>query len=432
MTFRRISTSVLVAVTLPLASASSVGAEDAAFSAEANGAAMRVTTFFDKAPGTSTPFEGPGPVAHAALDAFGSGAFASFPFPGSTAVVAPSLAAGLIPGFPSPPAYPFYVASDHPLVPKAEQRMGTVDLSAQSTAQSSEASATVNKGQGGQGVGALAANALSAARDDEVAADAVGAVTSFAAGPLTLGKVSATASIKLGRDGRLAKVSSLEISAARFGDVIFGIGPSGFVLPGTSTPLPKEGMEQLLAGLAKAGLELHYVGARETADSISSASLEVRQHFELPNGKNTVTWMLGQASARITTAKTEAEQASGGITESPGPSDPAATIEPAPPAAESLTPDPRGTAAVAPVSPPAPPEPGGTAELGSFDSAPAADIPPAEAQLAASQGSKPTMKAAPVASSSRYATAPYGVLGVGAMLFVAVIIAGGARRRHAS
>jgi hypothetical protein len=408
---------------------------------------MRITTFFDKAPGTSTPFEGPGPVAHAALDAFGSGAFASFPFPGSTGVVAPSLVAGLVPGFPSPPDYPFYVASDHPLVPKAEQRMGTVDLAAHSTAISSDASASANGGQGGQGVGALAANALSAARDGEVGADAVGAVTSFAAGPLTLGKVSAAASVKLGRDGGLAKASSLEISAARFGDIVFGIGPSGFVLPGSATPLPKEGMEQLLAGLAKAGLELHYVAARETADSISSASVEVRQHFELPNGKNTVTWMLGQASARITTAKTEAEQASAGITESPGPSNSAATVETAPPASQSPAPEPLGGGFEAPASLPgassssmvgrvAGSEPGGTAELPPFSSDPSADAPgaepPGEAQLASSQGPRPPMTAVPVASSTRYGTAPYGVLGVGALLFVAVIVAGGARRRHTS
>jgi hypothetical protein len=42
------------------------------------------------------------------------------------------------------------------------------------------------------------------------------------------------------------------------------------------------------------------------------------------------------------------------------------------------------------------------------------------------------MTAVPVASSTRYGTAPYGVLGVGALLFVAVIVAGGARRRHTS
>ena len=62
------------------------------FNAEANAAAVRMSMYVTNGPGTDTPFEAPGPVAHASVNALGSSeAFASFPYPGATAVSVPGL-----------------------------------------------------------------------------------------------------------------------------------------------------------------------------------------------------------------------------------------------------------------------------------------------------------------------------------------------------
>ena len=108
------------------------------FSALAAADGVRVTLFQPGVTLTKTLVDLGGPAAQAALNSLGeSRAFASFPYPGDTAVAAPGLlrGAGNIPA----PAYPLYVASDNPAVPRQEAGDGPYALRAESTDSASKA-----------------------------------------------------------------------------------------------------------------------------------------------------------------------------------------------------------------------------------------------------------------------------------------------------
>jgi hypothetical protein len=272
------------------------GTGDLAFRASAEAAAVRMTMTVANGPGTNDPIDVPGPISHAAVNSLGSSsAFASFPYPGDAGVTVPGLLPAVVPGAPSMPPYPFYAKSEYPIVPKAGQAAGAVNLSAESTQTASRA--TGSAGPQGDGPGSMSSEASVAEAGDSVGAPSTAVVAAFAAGPLTLGRVVSTASVTLLADGTLQRKSGLELSGVRIGDQTVGLSSSGFVGPGTGVPFPPGVQDQLRSILAAGGMTVEFVPERQTDDGVVSAGLRIRQERDMPNGHDALTWVIGQATA---------------------------------------------------------------------------------------------------------------------------------------
>ena len=294
-----VALAVLVGGGAILAAAGSAGADgsgDLAFRATAEAAAVRTTLTVANGPGTNDPIDMPGPISHAAVNSLGSSsAFASFPYPGDAGVTVPGLIPAVVPGAPSLPPYPFYAKSEHPIVPKAQQAAGAVNLSAESTQTASKAAGSA--GPQGDGPGSMSSEASVAEMGDTAVATSKAVVAAFAAGPLTLGRVVSTASVTLLADGTLQRKSGLELSGIRIGDQTVGLSSNGFVVPGTGVPFPAGTQEQLSTALAGGGMTVEFLPERQTDDGIVSAGLRIRQERDMPNGRDALTWVIGQATA---------------------------------------------------------------------------------------------------------------------------------------
>jgi hypothetical protein len=201
----------------------------------------------------------------------------------------------VVPGAPSPPPYPFYTKSEYPIVPKAQQGAGAVNLSAESTQTASKAAGSA--GPQGDGPGAMSSEATVAQNGDTAIAASKAVVAVFAAGPLTLGRVVSTASVTLLADGTRQRKSGLELSGVRIGDQTVGLSSGGFVGPGTGVPFPPGTQDQLRGVLAAGGMTVEFVPEHQTEDGIVSAGLRIRQERDMPNGRDALTWVIGQATA---------------------------------------------------------------------------------------------------------------------------------------
>ena len=272
------------------------GSGDLAFRATAEAAAVRMTMTVANGPGTNDPVDVPGPISHAAVNSLGSSsAFASFPYPGDAGVTVPGLLPAVVPGAPSMPPYPFYAKSEYPIVPKAGQAAGAVNLSAESTQTASKATGSAGPQQ--DGPGSMSSEASVAEVGDRALATSKAVVAAFAAGPLTLGRVVSTASVTLLADGTLQRSSSLELSGVRIGDQTVGLSSNGFTAPGSGVPFPAGAQDQLRSALAGGGMTVEFLPERQTDDGVVSAGLRIRQERDMPNGHDALTWVIGQATA---------------------------------------------------------------------------------------------------------------------------------------
>jgi hypothetical protein len=293
---------VLVGGGAVLGAAGPAGADGArgsgalAFRATAEAAAVRMTMTVANGPGTNDPVDVPGPISHAAVNSLGSSsAFASFPYPGDAGVTVPGLLPAVVPGAPSMPPYPFYAKSEYPIVPKAGQAAGAVNLSAESTQTASKA--TGSAGPQGDGPGSMTSEASVAEVGESAVATSKAVVAAFAAEPLTLGRVVSTASVTLLADGTLQRTSALELSGVRIGDQTVGLSGNGFIVPGAGVPFPPGVQDQLRSALAGGGMTVEFLPERRTDDGVVSAGLRIRQERDMPNGHDALTWVIGQATA---------------------------------------------------------------------------------------------------------------------------------------
>src|SRR5581483_11503189 len=130
--------------------------------------------------------DGGGPVAQAQLGSDeNSKAFASLPYPGSTALAYPAVAAlvlGLV-----PPGYPLYVAASHPTQPAASERdpSGTYSLTAEAEGAKSAGDARV-LGPAEKPASGSQATSRVEAHDGRVAANAFSTVKGLSIGPLSV------------------------------------------------------------------------------------------------------------------------------------------------------------------------------------------------------------------------------------------------------
>jgi hypothetical protein len=266
-----------------------------AYTAIAAADGARLTFLVPNGPGTDTPIDGGGPSAQATVSSSGdSQAFASLPYPGEVAVTAPGLLAAV--GVAGVPQYPLYAASAHPTAPEAVTEAPGYRLEAAST--EGRSTGTASAGQAEQGPWFLARASIAPADGDSVVAGSESTARELRAGPLVIGQATATARVTQDGKAGVHRTSSFDMTGAAIGETAVTIGPDGFRLAGSNTPLPAG--DPLLKPLADNGLTVRYLAPIETERGIVSAGLSISALGRLPDGQaGTVTLTLGRATASI-------------------------------------------------------------------------------------------------------------------------------------
>jgi hypothetical protein len=313
--------SATVAATLFAPSARAAGSFQAAAIAEG----VRYTVTVPGAPLSDQLADAGGPVAQASLDSLGtSRGFASLPYPGDTATGLPGLVAGFTGGQINLPAYPAYVASDHPTQPDGRQVAPGYSLQSHSDATATTALATTGEGTdpATRAARTEASTAVHAANDGSVTADSSSITEGIVMGSLHIQSVRSTATAHLSPDGHVMTDSSLDVTAASINDTPVSIGPSGLTLAGTNVPLPAG--DTLSKALSAEGISVTYLAAQPQDGGVLAPVLQLTlADVRLPGaGQAKATYTLGGASVRLT-----------GTPDTPA----SATARPQPPAASNGT-----------------------------------------------------------------------------------------------
>lgn len=234
-----------------------------------------------------------GPISQSAVDGLGnSRAFASLPYPGDLAVSGPGLLAGLT-GLPSPPPYPFYVASSHPTTPEAKLTQPGYELSAVSAESSSRAS-TLTGGRSGEGDGAssIGQTVTSAETSRDAASGAVTAVATGKAdvvnigGVLRIGQVDARAKVTRTPGGEPKREAQFAISGMTIAGQTVGFSDKGLTFGGSTTPIPAG--NPLTDALARAKIHVQYLARVDSPDGVVSPGLVISQEQATPGGPTMV------------------------------------------------------------------------------------------------------------------------------------------------
>jgi hypothetical protein len=241
--------------------------------------------------------DGGGPTAEAQLDSLGtSQGFASFPYPGETAVSLTGLA-GILTGL-SLPSYPLIVNSSYPTTDTdtIDQPAYHLDTHSDQTTSSSLA----QLGEAAQS-GSLAGGATSTA---SVTAEPGGPVVSKAETQmgLTIGAISisgldATAQVTQAPDGTITKASSLQIAHLTVAGLPIGITDQGLAIGSTTIPLG--GIDSVTKLFAIPGTQIQFIPQQSTADSVTSAALQITTSQNIPSINQTadVTYTVGSVVA---------------------------------------------------------------------------------------------------------------------------------------
>lgn len=305
------------------------GAGSSVFSGVASAEGFRFTYSVPGFVAVETPLDFGAPVSQAVVDGLGtSQAFASLPYPGDLAIVGPALAATLL-GLPSPPPYPWYVATSHPTRPEATLSQGMVELSAKSDQLTSSASAQQGASGSGFGLG-LARTTAAVTRDvssEQVVAEATSTVDSInIGGTLKIGRVFGRAKATRSAGQEAQRESELVVEAANIGGQAVEFTDKGLKAGGQGGPLPDSG--PLREALEQAGISVGYLAPQSTADGVISAGLKIRSEVQFPQApKQIFNLVLGRASASATASGSGlpgggglvVEQSGGGFTEQPFP-----------------------------------------------------------------------------------------------------------------
>jgi hypothetical protein len=303
------------------------------FTATSGASALRVSESVAGSPGAETLIDGGGPIAQTVLASGGAGtSFASFPYPGETAVAFPGQLAGLAPQLPRLPDYPFYVRADQtdPEPALVEIPGGKLAATASpSEARSTAAVAAAATPDGTAGVGQLEASARSAVSDESVTATATARTSGIAIGPLRIASLVSTATAAVDPAGALTRTSSVRIEGMTLDGQGLAIENGEVVLAGAKAPLPDTG--PVKEALAQAGLDIEYLAREETPTGIVGEGFAVRRTHDTPNGPVTVRFAFGQAAASIAgTIAPDLGLPVGGDLETPAASETTLLPEPSP------------------------------------------------------------------------------------------------------
>lgn len=247
--------------------------------------------------GGDVPVDTGGPVAEVGLDLLGnSTGFASMPYPGALAVSAPGLASGTA-GAPVPD-YPLYVSSRFPNTPTATTDAPGYRLHAESTADSSVASAASGSQESDNAIGSSVASAETH-RDESgvIHVQSKAEVQSVnIAGVLLIGQLSATAEVRQAPGESVQRSSHMSIGDVAVAGIHVGVTDQGLSLPGGNVPLPAA--SPVTDVLNEAHITIRYLAPIEDRDGIVSAGVEVSFPIPLPNASaSTAILVFGRAAA---------------------------------------------------------------------------------------------------------------------------------------
>jgi hypothetical protein len=292
-----------IAVVIPSAQrARAAGAFDGVASADG----VRVGLVVPGSPVSDTLVDAGGPSSQARLDSLGSSrAFASFPYPGDLVVSLPGLLAGLT-GAPVPlPAYPLYVAADHPSASSATlETPPAYRIAATATQDAAGAEATVGI-DGADVLGAIRARTranVTSQEDGTVLAEARSETDGVAIGPLRIGSIRTRARATLGTDGAVSLDHDVEIGGMTVDGVPIGLGPDGPTVLGTAVPLP--GLDLPADALAAAGITLELLEPVKDGTTVTAPILRlVLAGADVPgSGPSRLIVSLGGATASLSGA----------------------------------------------------------------------------------------------------------------------------------
>lgn len=217
--------------------------------------------------------DGGGPTAQAQLNSLGtSQGFASFPYPGATAVSLTGLA-GILTGL-SLPSYPLIVNSSYPTTGSDSINQPAYHLTTQSTA--TQATSTAQLGEtatsGSVGGGAISTASVTQNPDGSVVSQAQTQM-SLTLGGVTITGLESSATVTQAADGTVTKTSSLQVAHLNVAGIPIGITAQGLQIGSTTLGLGA------LAGITKLfstpTTQIQYIPAVTTADSVTSAALEI-------------------------------------------------------------------------------------------------------------------------------------------------------------
>jgi hypothetical protein len=217
--------------------------------------------------------DGGGPTAQAQLNSLGtSQGFASFPYPGETAVSLTGLA-GILTGL-SLPSYPLIVNSSYPTTGSDSINQPAYHLSTQSTP--TQATSTAQLGEfsssGSLGAGAVSSASVTQNPDGSVQSKAETKI-SFTLGAVGLTGLDSSATVSQAADGTVTKTSSLQIGHLEVAGIPIGITNQGLQI-GTTT-LGLGGLSGITKLFSTPTTQIQYIPAVVTADSVTSAALEI-------------------------------------------------------------------------------------------------------------------------------------------------------------
>jgi hypothetical protein len=262
----------LVAATVQLVTHAPAQAAGA-YGATADAAGLLTTTQDPQHFPVGAVIEGDGPIAQSALSSTGqSSGFASFPYPGAFTLSLPALAASQ--GAPETPPYPLYAASDASIKPKDEVKQPGLTLTSQSSPDASTALAAAggNSEQASVGSAVAKANVSADKTAGTVLSEASADTQVLSAGPLRIGRILADAQASHSGSGGLKRTSSLQLFDVTVNGVTYGFNDKGFSSGSSNSPLP---VNPAAEQLAKAGIKVTYLAAREVPDGVMSPGLRI-------------------------------------------------------------------------------------------------------------------------------------------------------------
>jgi hypothetical protein len=245
------------------------------------------------------------PVAQSTVDGLGnSKAFASNPYPGELVISGPGTVAGVT-GLPNPGNYPLYAATSYPTTREAHFSQPNYDLSAKSAEQSSDAVASAGGSASDSSVAAVKATATSrrAADSGTVSAEAISTAdaVNLAGGALRVGAIRGTAKVTRRPNTQPARSSSFSVDGVSVGGQPVGFNDKGFVIAGTSTPIPAD--NPLAQTLEQAHISMRYLRAIADSDGVVSPGLVITQRQQVPQGPTLIlTYVFGRAVAHASIA----------------------------------------------------------------------------------------------------------------------------------
>ena len=263
----------LVAATVQLVTHGQAQAAGA-YGATANAAGLLTTTQDPQHFPVGAVIEGDGPIAQTALSSTGqSTGFASFPYPGAFMLSLPALAASQ--GAPETPPYPLYAESDASLKPKDEVKQPGLTLTSQSSpdASTAQAAAGGNSEQASVGSAVAKANVSADKAAGTVLSEASADTQVVSAGPLRIGRVLADAQARHSSSGGLKRTSSLQLFDVTVNGVTYGLSDRGFSSGSSNSPLP---VDPAAEQLAKAGITVTYLAAKEVPDGVLSPGVRIQ------------------------------------------------------------------------------------------------------------------------------------------------------------